>query len=258
MTSSGFGYWSHDIGGFEDASTPDVYKRWAAFGLLSSHSRLHGSTSYRVPWVYDEEAVDVVRFFSKLKCRLIPYLYSQAVNTSVSGIPMTRSMALEFSSDRNALYLDRQYMLGDSLLVAPIFRDDGIAEYYLPKGIWTNMLTGEVRKISECGCWFSEKHSYLSIPLWVRENSIVAISRDQKRAGDSYREGICFNVYSLHENAETTVFENGEKVCKLKLEREENKIKYICEAAADAAYKINFVNEGKEVEIISGEDIIEL
>ncbi|SFK90788.1 alpha-D-xyloside xylohydrolase [Lachnospiraceae bacterium KH1T2] len=258
LTSSGFGYWSHDIGGFEDASTPDVYKRWAAFGLLSSHSRLHGSTSYRVPWVYDEEAVDVVRFFSKLKCRLIPYLYSQAVNTSVSGIPMTRSMALEFSSDRNALYLDRQYMLGDSLLVAPIFRDDGIAEYYLPKGIWTNMLTGEVRKISECGCWFSEKHSYLSIPLWVRENSIVAISPDQKRAGDSYREGICFNVYSLHENAETTVFENGEKVCKLKLERKENRVKYICEAAVDAAYKINFVNEGKEVEIISGEDIIEL
>ena len=64
---SGFGYWSHDIGGFEHTSTPDVYKRWAAFGLLSSHSRLHGSQSYRVPWVYDEEAVDVVRTFTKLK-----------------------------------------------------------------------------------------------------------------------------------------------------------------------------------------------
>ena len=49
LISSGFGYWSHDIGGFESQSTPDVYKRWAAFGLLSTHSRLHGSTSYRVP-----------------------------------------------------------------------------------------------------------------------------------------------------------------------------------------------------------------
>ena len=47
---SGFGFWSHDIGGFESTSTADVYKRWVAFGLLSSHSRLHGSTSYRVPW----------------------------------------------------------------------------------------------------------------------------------------------------------------------------------------------------------------
>ena len=57
---SGFGFWSHDIGGFEDTSTADVYKRWCAFGLLSSHSRLHGSRSYRVPWLYDEEAVEVL------------------------------------------------------------------------------------------------------------------------------------------------------------------------------------------------------
>lgn len=64
---SGFGFWSHDISGFENTATPDVYKRWVQFGLLSSHSRLHGSTSYRVPWLFDEESVDVVRDFTKLK-----------------------------------------------------------------------------------------------------------------------------------------------------------------------------------------------
>lgn len=67
LTTSGFGYWSHDIGGFENTATPDVFKRWTAFGLLSSHSRLHGSSSYRVPWNFDEEAVDVTRQFAKLK-----------------------------------------------------------------------------------------------------------------------------------------------------------------------------------------------
>ena len=101
LTSSGFGFWSHDIGGFESQSTPDVYKRWAAFGLLSTHSRLHGSTSYRVPWVYDEESVDVVRFFTRLKLHLLPYLYSSAVHTSETGIPMMRSMMLEFEEDMN-------------------------------------------------------------------------------------------------------------------------------------------------------------
>ncbi|MDE5950701.1 MAG: alpha-xylosidase, partial [Acetatifactor sp.] len=75
LLMSGFGFWAHDIGGFEHTSTPDVYKRWVAFGLLSSHSRLHGSTSYRVPWVYDDEAVDVCRFFTRQKARLMPYLY---------------------------------------------------------------------------------------------------------------------------------------------------------------------------------------
>jgi alpha-D-xyloside xylohydrolase len=91
---SGFGFWSHDIGGFESTSTADVYKRWIAFGLLSSHSRLHGSSSYRVPWLYDEESVDVLRHFTQLKCSLMPYLYSQANQTAQSGIPMIRAMFL--------------------------------------------------------------------------------------------------------------------------------------------------------------------
>ena len=140
---SGFGYWSHDIGGFEHTSTPDVYKRWAAFGLLSSHSRLHGSQSYRVPWVYDEEAVDVVRTFTKLKASLMPYLYRNAIYTSQTGIPMMRSMVLEFTDDRNTAYLDKQYMMGDSLLVAPIFNDKSIAQFYLPEGKWTNYFSGK-------------------------------------------------------------------------------------------------------------------
>ena len=96
LTSSGFGFWSHDIGGFESTSTPDVYKRWAAFGLLSTHSRLHGSSSYRVPWNYDEEAVDVVRFFTKLKLSLIPYLYSGAVRTSKTVFRSCEAWCLNF------------------------------------------------------------------------------------------------------------------------------------------------------------------
>ncbi|HBI73043.1 MAG TPA: alpha-xylosidase, partial [Lachnospiraceae bacterium] len=145
LTMSGFGYWSHDIGGFENTSTPDVYKRWCAFGLLSTHSRLHGSSSYRVPWAYDEEAVDVVRFFTRLKASLMPYLFRNAIETSKIGIPSMRSMVMEFTEDPVCAYLDRQYMLGDSLLVAPIFNEEGIAEYYLPEGKWTNYFTGEVK-----------------------------------------------------------------------------------------------------------------
>src|SRR5674476_1612536 len=71
---SGFGFWSHDIGGFEGTPDPAVFKRWVAFGLLSSHSRLHGSNSYRVPWAFDDEAVEVTRTFTHLKMRLMPYL----------------------------------------------------------------------------------------------------------------------------------------------------------------------------------------
>ena len=115
---SGFGFWSHDIGGFEDTATPDLYKRWAAFGLLSSHSRLHGSKSYRVPWLFDEEAVDVLRYFTKLKCCLMPYIFAAACEAAKQGIPVMRAMMLEFPDDPGCDYLDLQYMLGESLLVA--------------------------------------------------------------------------------------------------------------------------------------------
>lgn len=106
--------------GFESTAPADVYKRWVQFGLLSSHSRLHGSTSYRVPWLFDEESVDVCRKFTKLKCRLMPYLYGKAVEAHEHGVPMMRPMMLEFPDDPACDMLDRQYMLGDSLLVAPI------------------------------------------------------------------------------------------------------------------------------------------
>ena len=194
LLMSGFGYWAHDIGGFENTSTADVYKRWVAFGLLSSHSRLHGSTSYRVPWVYDEEAVDVVRFFTRLKARLMPYLYETAIYTSKTGVPTMRSMVMEYTKDKNCNYLDKQYMLGDSLLVAPIFREDGIAEYYLPEGNWTNFLTGEKK---QGGKWYEESHDYLSIPLMVKENSIVALGACDDKPDYDYADGVELRVYEL-------------------------------------------------------------
>ena len=194
LLMSGFGFWAHDIGGFESTSTADVYKRWVAFGLLSSHSRLHGSSSYRVPWVYDEEAVDVVRFFTRLKASLMPYLYKTAIDTSSSGVPTMRSMVLEYTEDKTCHYVDKQYMLGDNLLVAPIFNDQSIAEYYLPKGTWTDFFTGEEK---EGAGWITEKHGYLSIPLMVKENSIVVMGAHDDRPDYDYGDHAEIRIYAL-------------------------------------------------------------
>jgi len=170
MALSGFGYWSHDIGGFEGTPNPDVFKRWVAFGLLSSHSRLHGSGSYRVPWLIDDEASVVTKFFTDLKISLMPYILKMAEIAHREGIPMMRPMMMEFPEDPSCLYLDRQYMLGESLLVAPIFSSDGIADFYLPEGKWTSLITGE--SVSGGG-WRSEKHGYTSLPLYVRESTLT-------------------------------------------------------------------------------------
>ena len=202
MSHSGFGFWSHDISGFEQTAPADVYKRWAAFGLLSSHSRLHGSSSYRVPWLFDEESCDVVRKFTRLKCRLMPYLYGAAVEAHEHGTPMMRPMMLEFPDDPACDTLDRQYMMGESLLVAPVFHADSHVDYYLPDGLWTSLLDG--RKV-QGGHWQRETHDFLSLPLMVRPGTVLPMGKHDDRPDYDYTDGLELHVYQLAEGQTVTV-----------------------------------------------------
>ncbi len=202
MSHSGFGFWSHDISGFEQTAPADVYKRWAAFGLLSSHSRLHGSSSYRVPWLFDEESCDVVRKFTRLKCRLMPYLYGAAVEAHEHGTPMMRPMMLEFPDDPTCDTLDRQYMMGESLLVAPVFHADSHVDYYLPDGLWTSLLDG--RKV-QGGHWQKETHDFLSLPLMVRPGTVLPMGKHDDRPDYDYTDGLELHVYQLAEGQTVTV-----------------------------------------------------
>jgi alpha-D-xyloside xylohydrolase len=192
LAFSGFAFWSHDIGGFEGTPDPGVFKRWTAFGLLSSHSRFHGSSSYRVPWVFDDEAVEVTRRFTKLKLALMPYLYAAGLEATRTGTPVLRPMQLEFSDDPATGYLDRQYMLGADLLVAPVFSADGSVELYLPAGTWTSFFTGET--VTGPG-WRREKHGFDSIPLYVRDGAALPVGAREDRPDYDYLDGLTLELY---------------------------------------------------------------
>ena len=193
LSASGYSFWSHDISGFENTATPDLYKRWCAFGLLSTHSRLHGSSSYRVPWNFDEEASDVLRFFVNLKCRLMPYLFSAAVKAHETGIPVLRPMAVDYTKDRGCDDLDRQFLLGDSLLVAPVFNEKGDVDFYTPAGgVWTHFLDGET---FEGGRWYSRKYSYTSLGLLAAPGSIIPIGKNEQDPVYKYADGITYRIY---------------------------------------------------------------
>ncbi|WP_396599417.1 alpha-xylosidase [Frigoribacterium sp. R86507] len=194
LAMSGFSFWSHDIGGFEGTPDAEVYKRWTAFGLLSSHSRFHGSSSYRVPWAFDDEAVEVTRRFTKLKLSLMPYLYAAGLESSRSGLPVMRPMALAFPDDRGAAHVDTQYLLGDDLLVAPVFSADGTVEVYLPAGRWTNWFTGEVVDAGS-GTWRTERHDVLSLPLYVREGAVIPVGARDDRPDHDYLDGLVLKVF---------------------------------------------------------------
>ncbi|WP_327707771.1 alpha-xylosidase [Streptomyces sp. NBC_00464] len=192
LSLSGFGFWSHDIGGFEGTPDPAVFKRWLAFGLMSSHSRLHGNVSYRVPWAFGEEAVDVARKFTLLKHRLMPYLYGAAATAHRTGVPMMRPMLLEFPGDPTTRMLDRQYMLGPDLLVAPVFTEDGQVEYYVPEGTWTVLLTGET---VTGPVWRHETHGFDSLPILVRPGAVLPWGADDQRPDSDWLDGLTLRVF---------------------------------------------------------------
>jgi len=185
---SGFGFWAHDIGGFEGTPSPAVYKRWVQFGLLSSHSRLHGSDSHRVPWLFgndhpeSEKCSTVLRDCVKRKLSLLPYLLRTGREAHQNGIPVMRAMFLEFPDDLNMYQLDTQYMLGANLLVAPVFSEEGKVSFYVPHTGHENAAAAKWRswfdhtKTYEQGCWYTETHDFNTLPLLVRPGTVTAIN----------------------------------------------------------------------------------
>ncbi|GJE86839.1 glycoside hydrolase family 31 protein [Phanerochaete sordida] len=198
LTLSGFAFASHDIGGFEGHPPPEIYHRWVAYGLFSSHSRLHGSGSYRVPWQYGEEAAAYMARFLDAKHRLMPYLYALNVAAAATGAPLQRAMFLEFPGDRSTHPLDAQYMLGPHLLVAPVFVPAGTpSEYYLPAGRWTSFWGA---RTLDGPRWVSEVVPIDEIPVWVRPGAVLVLGPEKVGRPD----------YNMAESVEVRVYEPEE------------------------------------------------
>jgi len=207
LALGGFAFWSHDIGGFEATATADVYKRWVAFGLFSTHSRLHGSSSYRVPWLYDKESVDILRKFTKTKNSLMPYLFTQSVKATQTGVPVMRPMVMEYPDDPLCHTLDKQYMLGDSLLVAPVFHEDGHCDVYLPEGRFTDFFTSEP---VTGGRLLRGTYDYMTIPVFVPENTLIAKGRDDTAEYD-YHTNVTVYAYHVSEQQIELYDKNGNR-----------------------------------------------
>jgi alpha-D-xyloside xylohydrolase len=166
---SGIAFWSHDIGGFRGTPAPELYVRWAQFGLLSSHARCHGTTP-REPWAFGDRALALFREYARLRYRLLPYLYTCAEVAARSGLPVVRPLVLEYQDDATAQRLDTQYTLGPDLLVAPVFYETGGRSVYLPEGEWRDVWTGE--RLAG-GRTVARDVDLDVLPLFVRAGSVV-------------------------------------------------------------------------------------
>ncbi|KAI2790328.1 Alpha-xylosidase [Penicillium oxalicum] len=190
----GYIFWASDIGGFEGTPPPALYKRWVQFGLLSSHSRLHGSSSFRVPWIYGEDCSAVLRDCVKRKILLTPYILAEALCGHRDGTPLMRALFLEFPQDLNTYAIDTQYMFGSNLMVAPVFSEEGEVTFYVPRaedeanGKWVSWF--DHSKSYEGGQWYTETHGFDTMPILVRPGTVTVTNPSLKAPGDNALEGV--------------------------------------------------------------------
>ena len=214
---SGFGYWSHDIGGFVHESNPALYARWAQFGLFCSHARAHG-TSPREPWEFGEEAEAIFVKYARLRYRLLPYIYSCAGRAAFTGRPLMRPLLLDYQDDPTTHTLDLQYLFGDAFLVAPVFAEESDVPVYLPEGRWIDYWT----KQTHVGPGWITVHAPLDVlPLFVREGAIIPMGPAMGYVGEKSLDPLTLDIYPAGEGAFTLLDEIAAPVeLSYRLERE--------------------------------------
>ncbi|HEX9048291.1 MAG TPA: alpha-xylosidase, partial [Verrucomicrobiae bacterium] len=170
---SGFSFWSHDVGGFTATAVgnmdKDLFARWLAFGMLSSHSRCHGIAP-KEPWLYGAEFMDKFRTIDELKYKLMPYVYAQAKDSSEHGLPMVRALFVEFPDDPGSWQIDDEYLYGSSMLVAPLMHAGETARnVYLPPGNWIDYQSGK----SYSGGWQNIAAGNIPEIILVRDGTVI-------------------------------------------------------------------------------------
>jgi len=165
----GFSFWSHDIGGFVQPSPRALYCRWLPFGMLTSHSRCHGAPP-KEPWAYDAEFVADFRRADELKYALMPYVYAQAKDCSEHGLPMVRTLFLEYPDDPTSWFIEDEYLFGRDLLVAPLMEETSGRAVYLPPGLWIDYQT---HKVYAGGRWHTIEAGEIPAVILVRDGAAI-------------------------------------------------------------------------------------
>jgi alpha-glucosidase len=136
-----------DIGGFSGNPTPELMVRWNSLGVYTPMFRNHAAqgTAYREPWVWGDENMNIMKKDIEQRYRLLPYIYSSFYQSHATGLPVSRTLAINYTQE-DSVYSDKfqnQFMFGDALLVVPVESTKLTEDVYLPKGEWFRFTTGE-------------------------------------------------------------------------------------------------------------------
>ncbi len=189
---SGFTYWSHDAGGFVQRAPRDLYRRWLAWGVLSSHTRAHGVPP-REPWEYDEGLTEDFRRALGLRYSLMPYIYAQAKDSSARGYPMLRTLFFEYPNDPGSWNIEDEYMFGSDLLVAPLFENSESRGVYLPPGVWIDYQSG---RVYQGGQWHQIRADEIPVIVLVKNHSVLPHIKVAQSTNDMDWNNVELRVFS--------------------------------------------------------------
>ncbi|TRW26693.1 alpha-xylosidase [Flavobacterium zepuense] len=196
---SGFSFWSHDLGGFVTKSPENLYRRWAPFGMLTSHVRSHGEPP-REPWLYSEDFLKGFRNADNMRYELMPYIYAQAKESSEKGLPMLRALFVEFPNDPGSWLIDNQYLFGSDLLVAPLLEEVTERDVYLPPGQWIDYQTKKVYD----GGWYKIKAGDIPIVVLVKNGAVIPHIQLAQSTQDMNWSKLILKVYATEGTATAT------------------------------------------------------
>ncbi len=195
LTLSGFSNVGQDIGGW-DSKGPDVlYARWFAAGTFFPFMWSHGQGGHE-PYSHGTAVENAAREFLNLRYRLVPYLYSLHELAHRTGLPVLRTFALQESEDPSASRIDDQFFVGDNLMVAPIFDDEGDRKVYLPKGLWYDFF-GE-QPATEGRREIERKSVPLDrIPLYARAGAVIPLGPEMQYTSEKPVDPLSVYIYSF-------------------------------------------------------------
>lgn len=186
---TGFGGVNIDIPE-KDLTDAKLFERWIGYAAYAPHARFRGTLKF----LEDAKSLDSIKAFNAIRTGLAPYIYSSLCENVNYGTPVIRAMAVEFAGDPAAASFDSEYMLGASLLVAPVTTVSDNIRIYIPAGIWTDFMTHE--KI-QGPRYLSRKAMPNTVPVFVRPNSIVPTRTPDSNAGIGSLDNLTFSCFGL-------------------------------------------------------------
>ena len=175
---TGMSFTGVDIGGFSGNPTPELMVRWNSLGVYTPMFRNHAmqGTVYREPWRWGEENEAIIKKDIEQRYRLLPYIYSGFYQSQQTGMPLSRTLAINYTDDENVYdtKYQNQFLFGDSMLIAPVESTKLTAEVYLPKGEWYRMTSGEK---FEGGTVINADAPLTDLPVFVNAGAIIPMQQ---------------------------------------------------------------------------------